>query len=81
MQFNQYNVLKNAVKVSTEVAKKLAETKYEKFRIKQDQKFLSDFDNEINRIKTNKLDIILFISGLYASNNKNTTKLWVKLKK
>ena len=51
LQFNQYDILKNAGKVSAKLAKELAETEYKKFRIKQDEKFLSDFDNQIKRIE------------------------------
>ncbi len=51
LQFNQYDILKNAGKVSAKVAKELAENEYKKFRIKQDNNFLSDFDNQIKRIE------------------------------
>ena len=51
MQFNEYQILKDAGKVSHEVAVKLAEKEYEKFRIIQDQNFESDFDREIKKIK------------------------------
>jgi hypothetical protein len=51
LQFNQYDILKNAGKVSAKVAKELAETEYKKFRIKQDEKYLSDFDKQMKRIE------------------------------
>ena len=51
LQFNQYDILKNAGKVSVKVAKELAENEYKKFRIKQDENFLSDFDNQMKRIE------------------------------
>lgn len=51
LQFNDYSVLKNAGSISAEVAKKLANNQYEKFRIKQDSEYESDFDREIKRIK------------------------------
>jgi hypothetical protein len=54
LQFNEYQILKDAGKVSHDVAVKLAENEYEKFRINQDQNFESDFDKEIKRI-TNKV--------------------------
>lgn len=44
LNFNDYKVLKDSGKVSKEVAKKLAEDEYEKFRIKQDIEYKSDFD-------------------------------------
>jgi hypothetical protein len=45
LQFNEYNVLKNAGTISHEIAKKLAEEQFEKFRIDQDRLYESDFDN------------------------------------
>lgn len=50
LQFNEYQILKDAGKVSHEVAMKLAETEYEKFRVIQDENFESDFDKEIKKI-------------------------------
>jgi hypothetical protein len=49
LQFNEYEILKDAGKVSAKVAKELAEGEYEKFRVEQDRLFESDFDREINR--------------------------------
>jgi hypothetical protein len=56
LQFNEYQILKDAGKVSHEVAMKLAEKEYEKFRVVQDRNFESDFDREIKKIgkRTNK---------------------------
>ena len=55
LQFNEYEVLGNAGSVSAEVAKRLAEERYETFRVRQDRAFESDFDLEIKRIeKKNK---------------------------
>jgi hypothetical protein len=54
LQFNEYQILKDAGKVSHEVAIKLAEKEYDKFRVIQDQNFESDFDKEIKKIRTNK---------------------------
>lgn len=53
LQFNEYNILKDAGKVSHDVAMKLAEKEYSKFRVIQDRNFESDFDKEVKRI-TNK---------------------------
>lgn len=50
LQFNDYQALKNAGKVSAQVAKKLAEAQYEKFRVQQDREIESDFDREVKRI-------------------------------
>jgi hypothetical protein len=44
LQFNEYEVLTNAGKVSHEVAKELAEQQYESFRVVQDRSFESDFE-------------------------------------
>jgi hypothetical protein len=53
LQFNEYQILKDADKVSHEVAVKLAGKEYEKFRVIQDQHFESDFDKEVKKIKGN----------------------------
>ena len=44
LTFNEYSLLKNAGAVSHEVAKKLAEGEYDKFRVGQDVEFMSDFE-------------------------------------
>lgn len=51
LQFNGFEVLDNPGKVSAEVAKKLAEEQYEKFRVKQDEAFESDFEREAKRLE------------------------------
>lgn len=56
LQFNDYKVLKDAGKISAQIAKQLAEKEYQKFRVDQDKNFESDFDKEVKRItkKRNK---------------------------
>jgi len=54
LQFNEYDILKNAGEVSHEVAKKLAEKEYSRFRVTQDKNFESDFEKEAKRLKRNK---------------------------
>ncbi len=54
LQFNDYSVLKNAGTISAEIAKKLANDQYERFRVRQDSEYESDFDREIKRIKGEK---------------------------
>jgi hypothetical protein len=54
LQFNEYEVLANAGKVSAEVAKRLAEKQYDKFRVRQDREFESDFDAEVKRIESKR---------------------------
>jgi hypothetical protein len=56
LQFNEYQILKDAGKVRHEVAIKLAEKEYDKFRVIQDRLFESDFDKEIKKIKLPKKD-------------------------
>lgn len=50
LQFNEYKILTNAGKVSHEVAKRLAEDAYSKFRIIQDRDFESDFERAAKKI-------------------------------
>lgn len=50
LEFNDYKALDNPGKISHESAKRLAESHYEKFRVKQDREFESDFDKELKRI-------------------------------
>jgi hypothetical protein len=54
LKFNDYSVLKNAGSISAEIAKKLAEQQFDKFRVEQDMKYESDFDKEIKKIKMKK---------------------------
>jgi hypothetical protein len=54
LQFNEYDILSNAGSVSAEVAKRLAEDHYEKYRIRQDAEFESDFEAEVRRISTSQ---------------------------
>lgn len=51
LQFNGFEVLDNPGKVSAEVAKRLAEEQYEKYRVRQDEAFESDFEREVKRIE------------------------------
>ncbi len=50
LQFNDYEVLQDAGKVSAKIAKVLADEEYEKFRPIQDRSFESDFDREIKKL-------------------------------
>jgi hypothetical protein len=54
LQFNDYSVLKNTGSISAEIARKLAEQQFDKYRIEQDMKYESDFDKEIKKIKRKK---------------------------
>ena len=54
LQFNEYQILKDGGKVKHEVAKRLAEKEYEKFRVTQDKVFESDFERETKKISDKK---------------------------
>lgn len=56
LQFNDRNVLHHAGQVSAEVAKRLAEKEYAKFRVQQDRDHISDFDKEVKRTLRNAKD-------------------------
>jgi hypothetical protein len=51
LKLNRYELLNNSGSISHIQAMSKAETEYQKFRIIQDQKFISDFDKEIKNIK------------------------------
>jgi len=51
LKINRYELLQNAGKISHEQAIKKASTEYNKYRVRQDKKFLSDFDIEIKKFK------------------------------
>jgi len=53
LQFNEEAVLKHQGTVSHEVALTLAEKEFEKYRKTQDKLFVSDFDQQIKKIKKN----------------------------
>lgn len=50
LKFNERNILEDAGKISHEVAEELALKEYEKFKIKQDKNYISDFDREIKKV-------------------------------
>lgn len=52
LEFNDYSVLKDAGKISHNIAVKLAQGEFEKYRIIQDEKFESDFDKEVKKINS-----------------------------
>ena len=51
LKINRYDLLNNSGKVSHEKAILKSESEYEKYRKIQDEKFVSDFDKEIKKIK------------------------------
>jgi len=51
LKINRYDLLNNSGKISHEKAILKAESEYKKYRKIQDEKFVSDFDKEIKKIK------------------------------
>ena len=57
LKINEYNILKDNGKIKREIADKLALDEYKKYRIIQDKKYISDFDElliESKDIKNNQ---------------------------
>lgn len=54
LHFNEYDILNDAGTVSHEVAVKLAEKEYDKFRVIQDKTFESDFDTVVKKLEEGK---------------------------
>ena len=52
LEFNEYDILNNPWKITAQVAKKVAEKHFSKFRIIQDKNYESDFDKIIWEIKS-----------------------------
>ncbi len=50
LQFNEYEILTNAGRISHEVAKTLAEGEYEKYRLTEDRNYVSDFEKEVKKL-------------------------------
>jgi len=50
LKFSEYEILKNAGKISHKVAEALALKEYEKFRVEQDKNYVSDFDREVKKL-------------------------------
>ena len=51
LQFNGKEILHNAGKISAKVSQELAYQEYDKFKVKQDKLYKSDFDNFLNETK------------------------------
>jgi hypothetical protein len=50
LRFNEYQLLPNAGTISHDIAIKLAEDEYTKFRVTQDKDYISDFERETKKI-------------------------------
>jgi hypothetical protein len=51
LQFNEYAVLKDAGRITAEIAKTLAEKQFEQYRILQDRDYQSDFDQAVKDLQ------------------------------
>ena len=51
LKFDERSILKDAGKISKEIAKDFAESEFERYRIVQDRLFESDFDREIKKLE------------------------------
>lgn len=56
LKLNEYNILKDNGKIKREIADALALDEYEKYRVKQDQTYLSDFDELIEFSKNEMIE-------------------------
>ncbi len=56
LKLNEYNILQDNGKIKREIADALALSEYEKYRIKQDQNYLSDFDELIEFSKNEEME-------------------------
>lgn len=56
LKFSEHEILTNAGKISHEVAEALALEEYEKYRVIQDQNYVSDFDQEVKKLLETKKD-------------------------
>jgi hypothetical protein len=54
LQFNEYEILQDAGKVTHELAKQLAEEEYTRLRVGQDRSFISDFERATQHLKRGK---------------------------
>ncbi|MDP3983220.1 MAG: virulence RhuM family protein [bacterium] len=50
LQFNEMEILQDNGKISHEIAIALAESEYEKYRVKQNKNYVSDFDREVKKL-------------------------------
>ena len=56
LQLNEYDILKDNGKIKREIADALALGEYEKYRVKQDQTYLSDFDELLEFSKKERIE-------------------------
>jgi hypothetical protein len=63
LQFNEYAVLKDAGRISHEIARSLAEAEYTQFRVIQDIAFRSDFDKSLSKQDADLDNVIKRLEG------------------
>ena len=51
LEFNEEDILQHSGKVTAAIAKKFAESEFEKYRPIQDKSYISDFDREMKKLK------------------------------
>lgn len=78
LQFNEYNILKDAGRISAKVARKMANNEFEKFRVIQDKSYRSDFDKVAEKMKSEgklpKQNYLMPKSESLSNFNKNLKK-------
>ncbi len=57
LKFSEYDILTNTGKISHEVAEALALKEYEKYRLIQDENYISDFDQEVTKLLKSEKEI------------------------
>lgn len=50
LKFNEKEILQNSWKITAEIAKEFAESEFDKYKVIQDKKYLSDFDKECKNL-------------------------------
>ena len=65
LKMNKYEVLGDKGTISAKEAKEFAEKEFERFRIEQDKKYISDFDRIIEECKVKKIKAIRYKKRKY----------------
>lgn len=69
----EYGLLKDAGKVTTEIAKIHAETEFEKYRVIQDKLFLSDYDRYLLELEAKAEEQDIVLKNLFNSSDLSQT--------
>ena len=81
LKFNEYEILSDAGRISTDVAKAFAEDEHSKFRVIQDREYISDYDRFDDVTEEIKSTGKLPTSDIISPENPNLSSLDKKLKK